>query len=240
MSVRLRVRLCAAAIVAGAAVLALSSPALAHVTVSSDTTHRKADDAVLTFRVPNEEDHATTVKVQITFPTRTPLASVAPAPVPGWSFRTTPTTFNPPIKTDDGTITTGVGSVTYVADKGAAGIPVGGFQAFAILVGPLPDVADLAFPAVQTYSDGTTVRWIEPVTDPENPPEHPAPVLTLAAADVPAAPEAAAVSAPSTKATASRSDSTARTFGVAALAVALLALGGAGVAVRRAGSGHRG
>jgi hypothetical protein len=36
------------------------------------------------------------------------------------------------------------------------------------------------FKAVQTYSDGTVVSWIEPVVKGTPAPEHPAPVLRLA------------------------------------------------------------
>ena len=154
------------------AVLALAAPASAHVTVAADDSTRAADDAILTFRVPNEEDKAVTVKVDIKFPTKNPIASVKPAPKPGWTITTKTVKFNPPIKTDDGTITDGVGEVIYTATSPANGIPVGGFEAFQILVGPLPDAATVAFPTVQTYSSGKVVRWIEPVTDPANPPEN--------------------------------------------------------------------
>jgi hypothetical protein len=46
--------------VAGLIVLVLAAPAGAHVTVSVDDTTQGADDAILTFRVPNEQDAAVT------------------------------------------------------------------------------------------------------------------------------------------------------------------------------------
>ena len=61
-------------------------------------------------------------------------------------------------------------------------IEPGQFQQFTVSVG-LPDDADeLEFKALQTYSDGTVVRWIEAETPGGAEPEHPAPVLTLTAA----------------------------------------------------------
>ena len=180
---RWRRGLLAVAIAGGTAVL-LAAPASAHVTVGADDAHRGSADTLLTFRVPNERDNATTVKVDIKFPTKTPLASVKPAPKPGWTVTMTKVKFNPPITTDDGTLTEGVGEVVYTASSAAAGIPVDGFDSFEVLVGPLPESGDaLAFPTVQTYSNGQVSSWVEPVTDPAQEPEHPAPTLKLLAAD---------------------------------------------------------
>jgi uncharacterized protein YcnI len=53
-----------------------------------------------------------------------------------------------------------------------------------VSAGPLPDDVDqLVFPAIQTYDDGETVRWIEETPEGGAEPEHPAPVLTLTAAE---------------------------------------------------------
>jgi uncharacterized protein YcnI len=162
--------------------LGLAIPASAHVTVVSDDATKAADDATLTFRVPNERDDAVTTRLDVKFPTKNPIASVKPEPKTGWTVTMKTVTFNPPIKTDDGNITSGVGEVVYTATSKAFGIPVNQADAFHILVGPLPDTDSVAFPTVQTYSNGKVVSWVEPVTDPANPPENPAPVLTLVAA----------------------------------------------------------
>ena len=56
----------------------------------------------------------------------------------------------------------------------------GRVPAVTVSAGPLPTkVKTVEFKAVQTYSDGEVVRWIEstPKGGPE--PEHPAPTLTL-------------------------------------------------------------
>ena len=202
-----------AAIVSGAAgliVLVVAAPASAHVTVSADDTTQGAGDAILTFRVPNEQDAAVTTKIDIKFPTTNPIASIKPAPKSGWTVTTKTVTFATPIKTDDGTLTEGVGEVIYTAKGNANGIPVGGFEAFQILVGPLPDAGSVAFPTVQTYSNGKTSSWIEPVTDPSTPPDNPAPVLTLTSAgDTGAQPGTTATAAASNPAQATGSTTSA-------------------------------
>ena len=215
---------------------ALAGPAAAHVTVSADDPSKGAPDTVLTFRVPNEEDAATTVKVQIKLPAKTPIASVLPQTPSGWTVSTTPVTFDPPITTDDGTLTEGVGSVTFTADKGTKGIPVGGFQAFTLLVGPLPEDADaLAFPTVQTYSDGSVSNWVDPVVEGQDEPESPAPTLTLTAAadsEPSAAPseEATPSAAPTTSAAAAApaSSSGSSGSGTSGVGIAGLVLGAIG------------
>ena len=56
----------------------------------------------------------------------------------------------------------------------------GQFDLFTVSAGPLPTKpSKLEFKAVQTYSDGTIVRWIEPTVKGTPEPEHPAPTLTL-------------------------------------------------------------
>jgi uncharacterized protein YcnI len=163
-------------------VLAGTGVASAHVTVSS------ADAAAggygkVTFRVPNESDAASTVGLRIQVPTDTPLASLRAQPVPGWTVSLTTVTLDPPVTTDDGsTIDTAVSVVEYRADAGG-GIAPGQFQEFALSGGPFPDAGQLVFNAVQTYSDGSEAAWIEPTVDGQPEPEHPAPVLTLTAAE---------------------------------------------------------
>ena len=70
--------------------------------------------------------------------------------------------------------------VTWTATSAAA-IGPDQFQEIDVSLGPLPSIDQIVFKALQTYSDGEIVRWIdEPAAGTE--PEHPAPVLKLAAA----------------------------------------------------------
>ena len=168
-----------AALTALAASIGVATFASAHVTVSSpDAT--AGGYGKLTFRVPNESDTASTVRLRIQFPTDTPLASLRVQPVPGWTAATTRTQIDPPVTDDDGTeITEAISVVEFTADAGG-GIAPGQFQEFSLSGGPFPDAESLVFPVVQTYSDGSESAWIEPTVEGQAEPEHPAPVLTLA------------------------------------------------------------
>jgi len=155
--------------------------ASAHVSVSSPDASKGGFGKVV-FRVPNESDTAHTVKLAIQMPPKTPFASVSVQPVPGWTVTETQTAVNPPLKDDDGnSISSAVSVVEFDAVAGG-GIAPGQFQEFALSVGPFPDADSVSFSAVQTYSDGTSVAWIEPTVEGQAEPEHPAPTLTLAAA----------------------------------------------------------
>jgi periplasmic copper chaperone A len=172
-------RLALVAATAATVVLASAGLASAHVGVSSPDASAGGYGKI-TFRVPNESDTASTVKIRIQLPTDTPLASVSTMPVPGWTATTTKTPLNPPVKDDDGnTISEAVSVVEFDADAGG-GIGPGQFQEFSLSGGPFPKTASLTFPVVQSYSDGSESAWIEPTVEGQAEPEHPAPVLSLA------------------------------------------------------------
>jgi len=163
------------------ALFALAGTASAHVVVEPSTAP-KGSDAVLTFVAPNEKDNATTVKLTVQFPTDHPIAEALVQAMPGWNAEVANFHVTTPIQTDNGPVNTAVRSVTWTATDGK-GITQDHFAEFAVSVG-LPDDADsLTFPAIQTYSDGSTVNWVQ-VTPPGGPePDNPAPVLTLTAGD---------------------------------------------------------
>ncbi|HEX3336820.1 MAG TPA: YcnI family protein [Jatrophihabitans sp.] len=211
-----------------AALLALAGPAFAHVTVTAPGAVRGGSDQEITFRVPVEENIDTTA-VTVQLPTDTPIASVDVLPVPGWTHAQQTTKLAKPIKTDDGDITTAVSQITWTAAPGQ-GLKPGEYGEFTIIAGLLPDAKSLTFKALQTYSDGSVVRWIEvaaPGSTTE--PDHPAPVLDLAAS-APAS-SAPASSAPSGRVTAAASTAKAASntgpivLSIIALIVAAAALG---------------
>ncbi|MDQ1629356.1 MAG: hypothetical protein QOI54_3100 [Actinomycetota bacterium] len=167
----------------GAAVVAVSIvgstlPALAHVTVNPATA-TQGGFTKLSFRVPNETDNANTTKVEVLFPSDNPLGSVAIKPHPGWSFTTVKAKLAKPITTDDGQVTDYVSTITWTADSAASAIKPGEFDEFDVSAGPLPTAKSMTFKALQTYSDGQVVRWIELPSASGAEPEHPAPTLTL-------------------------------------------------------------
>lgn len=176
-----RTALFVSAILAGGmSVLLLAGPAEAHVTVSAPGVAVGATDATITFRVPTESDTASTTGLRLQLPTATPLVGVLVAPLPGWTATIKNTKLSTPIKTDDGDISEVVSEIDWKASAGA-GIAPGFFGQFTIIAGQLPEKAStLTFKAIQTYSDGSTVSWIEePAPGSTAEPEHPAPVLTL-------------------------------------------------------------
>src|SRR4051795_192365 len=89
---------------AAAGVLTAAGVASAHVTVHPESYAKGATDGVLTFRVPNEEDTASTTKVQVYLPTDHPVLGVLVSPPQnGWTAKVTNTKLKTPVKTDDGT-----------------------------------------------------------------------------------------------------------------------------------------
>jgi uncharacterized protein YcnI len=222
--------------------------ASAHVTVNPNTAQQGAYTKV-SFRVPNEEKDQSTTALEVDLPADHPIASVSVKPVPGWTATATTSTLATPIKTDDGEVTQAVTKIVWTGGK----IDPGQFQEFDVSLGPLPkDTDQLVFKALQTYSDGTVVRWIDtPPAGQEA--DHPAPVLHLTPAGTsPAGTSGAsgAAAAPSTSATpavalsasgsasgsdakASSSDGAARALGIAGLGVGVLGFATAIVALRR-------
>ncbi|MFJ4580852.1 YcnI family copper-binding membrane protein [Streptomyces echinatus] len=174
-------RIAAATVVAGSAVLALSAPAFAHVSVQPEGTAAKGGYAVVDFKVPNERDDASTTKIEVNLPADHPLASVMPQPIPGWKIAVTKSKLAKPLTMHGEKIDEAVTKVTWTAD--GKGIEPGYFQKFPLSLGALPEDADqLVFKAIQTYSNKEVVRWIEVPQEGQDEPENPAPVLELSAA----------------------------------------------------------
>jgi uncharacterized protein YcnI len=219
-----------------AGVLTAAGAAFAHVTVHPESYAKGATDGLLTFRVPNEEDTASTTKVQVFLPTDHPVLGVLVTPQAGWTAKVTTTKLKTPIKTDDGTITDAVSEITWTGGR----IRHGEYQDFDVAFGQLPDdTGQLSFKTLQTYSDGNVVRWIEETPKGGAEPENPAPVLTLTAKgageDSSGGPSATASASDAKSSTASdkSSDSTARGLGIAGLVVGVLGLIAAGFALAR-------
>ncbi|GGU85151.1 membrane protein [Streptomyces filipinensis] len=216
------------AAVSAATVLLTAGAAAAHVTVHPESYAKGATDGVLTFRVPNEDDSASTTKVQVFLPTDHPVLGVLVHPQDGWTAKVTTTKLKTPVKTDDGTITEAASAITFTGGK----IGAGQYEDFNVAFGQLPDdTGQLVFKTLQTYSDGKVARWIEEPTGGEEP-ENPAPALKLTAGDASAA-QAPARTATATVKTADGSDSTARGLGIAGLVVGVLGLAAAAFAIVR-------
>jgi uncharacterized protein YcnI len=226
--------------------VAAASVAEAHVTVNPNTEPQGGYSKV-SFRVPNEEANASTTSVEVDIPVDHPIASVSVRPVPGWTATTSTSQLATPIKTDDGDVTQAVSKIVWTGGK----IDPGQFQEFDVSLGPLPKDTDrIVFKALQTYSDGTVVRWIDVPQAGQPEPDHPAPVLHLTPASATggadATPSTGPTTAPSVSLaadgpaksgpTSTGSDTTARTLGIAGLGIGVLGFGTAIVALRRKSS----
>lgn len=209
----------AAALTIGALGVATAATASAHVTVNS-TDARQGGFGKVTVRVPNESATAGTVKLVVSLPADSPLASVSIKPHPGWTASAPKVKLPAPVKQGDLTLTEAVRTITWTADRGVS-IKPGQFDEFDFSAGRLPtDKTQLSFPAVQTYSDGTVVKWDEAQQPGGAEPDHPAPVLNLlpAKAAVNAAPASdPTAGAAQPGAAGSSSDGVARGLGIAGL-----------------------
>jgi uncharacterized protein YcnI len=182
-----------------------TATASAHVRAESDNA-APGQTAVVTFRVPGESDNgALTTQLKVDLPD---VASARTEVMPGWTARLDR-------NVEAGTTST----VTWTAAPGT-GIAPDQFALFRISLKlpEGPEVTAVSFPATQTYSDGTVVRWDQPPLSDGAEPEYPAPVLTLSAA--------------TTTAT-SMPDNSARWLAGGALVVAALAIAVAVLSRRR-------
>ncbi|MFF0852500.1 YcnI family protein [Streptomyces sp. NPDC003280] len=223
----------------GLSVLAAAGVASAHVTVHPESYAKGATDGVLTFRVPNEEDTASTSKVQVFLPTDHLVLGVLVHPQDGWKPKVTTTKLRTPVKTDDGTITEAVSQITWTGGK----IGAGEYEDFDVAFGQLPDnTGQLTFKTLQTYSDGKVARWIEAPSGGEEA-ENPAPTLKLTEGGGEAPALAAAKggdTGTASTAAADGSDGTARGLAVGGLVVGVLGLAAAVFAIVRGRSPRTG
>lgn len=208
-------------------VLLTGGPASAHVSVSGDVA--AGGNGAFTFTVPNERDDAGTTKLAVSMPEDVPLGSLRVQPKPGWTIETTTRTLDEPVEVFGEPVTEVVDTVTWTAD--GPGIGIDQFDTFTVRGGPFPeDATEVAFPAVQTYSSGEEVAWIDEAVEGEEDPEHPMPVLKLTAAVEEDAADAPADDAAETAA-ADAADDDGDGGGSNALAAVSLVVGLAGLAV---------
>ena len=173
----------AAVSVSAAALTAGMAPAAAHVTANATSTAENSYTQI-TFSAPTESDTASTSKLEVQLPTDTPFTSVRTKPVVGWSAEITKEKLPEPVTMDDSTITEAATRITWTADGPEHEIGPDEFQTFTISAGRLPEAGtEILLPATQTYTDGEVVEWSEPTVEGEDRPEHPAPSLTVTAAE---------------------------------------------------------
>ena len=223
-------------LIPGAAVLAIalavSAPlaASAHVRIDPDQAS-PGGYTVITFRVPTESATAGTVGLEVDFPTDTPFTSVSYQPVAGWSAAVTTAKLPKPVRISGATVTEAPSKIVWTADSGVQVAP-GQFQQFSIQAGIVPDTGKIMLPAIQTYSDGTVVKWDQPTPASGVEPEHPAPILYVNDAP-PSTTAPSIVSTASAPPSSSATDVVALGLGVAGIALGAIALVVAVFAVSR-------
>ncbi|WP_130334171.1 DUF1775 domain-containing protein [Micromonospora kangleipakensis] len=177
---RVRGTLLPAAAAAGV-LLGWAGPAqAAEVSITTAPAQVHQGDAVeVTFAVPEERSGTRTERIEIRMPGDAPVGEVYPMSVPGWAPRITTRTLDQPVAGIHAPgVDTVTDSVTWIRVPGAAAGPA----RLALGMGPMPATDRLAFQVVQTYADGTVVRWADSAGG-----ARPAPTLAL----LPAAPGAA-------------------------------------------------
>ncbi|MEU0552100.1 DUF1775 domain-containing protein [Micromonospora sp. NPDC005979] len=152
--------------------------------VTTTPTEARQGDAVrLEFSVPEERAGTTTKQIEIRLPADAPVAEVYPMSVDGWAPRIDSKTLDKPVA---GIHSAGVNTVTTAVTWVRVGQGATGPAKLALSMGPLPQAERLTFEVVQTYADGTVVKWADAAG------AHRAPVLTL----LPAVPGAAGAAGP--------------------------------------------
>ncbi|SCG70583.1 DUF1775 domain-containing protein [Micromonospora humi] len=165
----------AAALLAAALAGAVGWPgpaSAAGVTVTTSPGEVHQGDAIeLSVVVPADRPGSRTTKVELTMPADAPIGEVYPLSVPDWAPTITTRTLDRPVA---GIHAPELNQVTHAVTwlrvpgggAGAARLPLG--------MGPMPATDRLTFTVVQTFADGTVVRWADPAGG-----AHPAPTVAL-------------------------------------------------------------
>jgi uncharacterized protein YcnI len=165
-----------AVVALGAAVfgaLVLASPATADVT-ANPTEATRGDGAKVTFRLTEDRPGAHTTKVQLIAPVDNPIGEIYPMSQSDWAPATETRTLDKAVAGLHGMpVTEATASITWSrVDPAPKSTPP---VDLTVSMGPMPtDGDELSFTVVQTYSDGTVVRWADPAGG-----AHPAVVVKL-------------------------------------------------------------
>jgi hypothetical protein len=134
----------------------------------------RGDGAKVTFRLTEDRPGAHTTKVQLIAPVDNPIGEIYPMSANDWAPATETRTLDKAVAGLHGMpVTETTASITWtrVAPAPKAATPV----ELHVSMGPVPAQGDqLVFAVVQTYSDGTVVRWADPAGG-----AHPAVVVKL-------------------------------------------------------------
>lgn len=169
------IRLASRAAAAAALVLAIATPALAHVTLETPQAPvGGAYKAVL--RVPHGCDGQATTAIVLRIPEG--FVSAKPMPKPGWTLDIKTGTYSRPYKLFGADVSTGATEVSWSGGN----LPDSEYDEFVVrgtLAADLPVGSTLYFPVIQICADGEA-DWIDTSGSEDG---HPAPGLTLLPAE---------------------------------------------------------
>jgi periplasmic copper chaperone A len=155
-------KLAVVAVVVTGVVMLTAGAAFAHVEIERDGEVSGQGVVKATLSVPNESHTIGTKTIELVFPTTPKLTTATAESADGFTA-----TVNKDPAGDITSITWTGGQITG-EDKAEFPLTLGDFPA---------GTKTAEFKALQTYDDGTVVRWIEPTPASGEEPEHPAPVL---------------------------------------------------------------
>jgi uncharacterized protein len=142
----------------------------------SPATVASGSSDTLTFLCPNERRSGAITKLIVQLPQDAPLARVDVRPVSGWHASVAMRTLAQPMRGPNGTVTRVADTIAWTGGT----IAPGARATFAIVAGPMPSAGRaLAFKALQFYSNGDVVRWIDLRNPGEAEPANPAPVVRV-------------------------------------------------------------
>jgi uncharacterized protein YcnI len=155
-------KLAVVTVVVAGVVMLTAGAAFAHVEIEREGEVSTNGVVSASISVPNEMSSSNTTKIVLVFPASPKLTQATAEDANGFTATVQ--------KNANGDVE----SITWTG-----GTISGDDEAqFPITVGDVPSGTDtVEFKALQTYDDGTVVRWIEPTPPGGAEPEHPAPVL---------------------------------------------------------------
>jgi periplasmic copper chaperone A len=152
----------------GAAALLAPASAGAHVTVQPGQ-QPAGEFFKFGVRVPTERDNASTTQIRVQMPPGWYFLNYEPRA--GWDISIVKEKLDPPVEQFGEEVTEQVKELRIKAAAGNKGIEPGQFEEFFFSGGPVPGKpgTDVKYKAIQTYSSGEVVRWIDEDPEAESP-----------------------------------------------------------------------
>ncbi|WP_435585950.1 DUF1775 domain-containing protein [Micromonospora aurantiaca (nom. illeg.)] len=159
------------AVLAGTVGWSGTATAAAEVTITTSPGEVRQGDAIeLAVLVPEDRAGSRTSRIELRMPANAPIGEVYPLSVPDWAPSITTRTLDQPVQgihaPELNQVTDAVTWIRVPGTTGPARLSLG--------MGPMPATDLLTFSVIQTYADGTVVRWTDPPGG-----AHPAPTVNL-------------------------------------------------------------